>query len=103
MIRRQTNNARFEHPPRKRLAELEERPASTSSAGSFFFTESCYAQGAMNGKPLIWIGLFLGSTIGGFLPELWHASVFSFSSIVFSAVGGFVGIWIGWKISGDYF
>lgn len=58
---------------------------------------------AMNGKPLIWIGLFLGSTIGGFVPALWHAGLFSFSGLLFSTIGGIIGVYIGWKISGDYF
>jgi len=52
----------------------------------------------MNSKTLIWIGLFLGSIIGSFIPLLWGAGVFSFSSIILSAVGAFVGIWIGFKL-----
>lgn len=54
----------------------------------------------MNSKPLIWIGLFIGSTIGGLIPPLWGASMFSFSSIIFTAIGGIVGIWVGLKL--DY-
>ena len=41
------------------------------------------------------IGLFVGSSI----PLLWGASEFSFSSIILSALGGLVGIWIGFKLS----
>ncbi|MEO6536379.1 MAG: hypothetical protein ABIT47_01695 [Candidatus Paceibacterota bacterium] len=50
-------------------------------------------------KQIVWIGLLVGSTIGGFIPELWGAGVFSFSSIILSAIGGMLGIWIGWKIA----
>lgn len=50
-------------------------------------------------KQIVWIGLLVGSTIGGFIPELWGAGVFSFSSIILSAIGGMVGIWVGWKIA----
>jgi len=53
----------------------------------------------MNTKSLIWIGLFVGSTIGGFIPKLWGASFFSLSSLILSVIGGFIGIWIGFKIA----
>jgi cation transport ATPase len=55
----------------------------------------------MNTKSLIWIGLFIGSTIGGFLPMLWGANIMSFSSIILTAVGGILGIWFGYKL-GNY-
>jgi len=44
-------------------------------------------------------GLFLGSIAGGYIPMLWGGSVFSFSSIILSAIGAFVGIWLGFKIA----
>jgi hypothetical protein len=53
----------------------------------------------MESRALIWIGLFVGSTIGGFIPALWGAGVFSFSSILLSAIGGIAGIWAGFKLS----
>jgi hypothetical protein len=49
-------------------------------------------------KTLIWVGLVVGSFAGGYAPLLWGADLFSFSSIVASAVGGFLGIWIGWRL-----
>ena len=42
--------------------------------------------------------MFVGSTIGGFIPKLWGASFFSLSSLILSVIGGFIGIWIGFKI-----
>ncbi len=57
----------------------------------------CYTD-SMNQKSLIWIGLFLGSTIGSFIPLLWGAGMFSFSSILFSTAGSIAGIWLGWKL-----
>ena len=53
----------------------------------------------MNPKTLIWIGVFVGSTVGGAIPMLWGSSTFSMSSIVLSTVGGIAGIWAGWKVS----
>jgi uncharacterized membrane protein YeaQ/YmgE (transglycosylase-associated protein family) len=47
---------------------------------------------------LIWIGLFVGSTVGGFVPSLWGADMLSFSGVIFSAVGGVVGIWLGYRL-----
>lgn len=47
----------------------------------------------------IWLGVLIGSTIGGFIPELWGGDLFSYSSVLFSGIGGFVGIWLGYKTS----
>ena len=41
--------------------------------------------------------MIIGSSIGGYLPLLWGGSVLSMSSIFLSAVGGFLGIWLGYK------
>jgi uncharacterized membrane protein YeaQ/YmgE (transglycosylase-associated protein family) len=43
----------------------------------------------------IWLGIFIGSTIGGFVPELWGAGLLSYSSIALSTAGAFVGLWLG--------
>jgi uncharacterized membrane protein YeaQ/YmgE (transglycosylase-associated protein family) len=53
----------------------------------------------MGSRGPIWLGIFIGSTIGGFIPELWGAGVFSYSSVLFSSIGAFVGLWIGFKLS----
>jgi len=53
----------------------------------------------MNGKKLIWLGAIVGSTLGGMLPGLWHASMFSLWGLIFSTVGGLLGIWAGWRLS----
>lgn len=53
----------------------------------------------MNTKTLIWIGVAVGSTLGSLVPELWGSSVFSVSSVVFSTIGGVLGIWGGYRIS----
>lgn len=45
----------------------------------------------------------LGSLAGGYMPSLWGADMFSMSSILLSAVGGFLGIWVGYKIYTMYF
>lgn len=50
-------------------------------------------------KKAIWLGMFVGSTIGGFVPMLWRAGLFSVSSVLFSAVGGIAGIWAAYKLT----
>jgi len=42
--------------------------------------------------------MFVGSTLGGLLPMLWHASVFSVSSVLLSTVGGVAGIWAVYRL-----
>jgi len=52
----------------------------------------------MANKKMIWIGMTVGSTVGGFIPSLWHAGIFSMWSIILSTVGGIAGIWAGYQI-----
>jgi len=49
-------------------------------------------------KKLIWLFLFIGSTIGSFIPLLWGENAFAFSSIILSGIGGLIGIWIGFRM-----
>ena len=53
----------------------------------------------MNSKKLIWLLMIIGYTVGGYVPKLWGAGLFSFSSILFGALGAFLGIWLGFKLS----
>ena len=50
----------------------------------------------MSTKTLVWIGMVIGSTIGGFIPGLWNGSVFAY--LVWSGVGGIAGIYFGFKL-----
>ncbi|HEV7121655.1 MAG TPA: hypothetical protein VGN56_02390 [Candidatus Paceibacterota bacterium] len=50
-------------------------------------------------KQAVWIGAFIGSTVGSYIPNLWGASLFSFSSILLGAVGGAAGIIIAWRLT----
>ena len=47
----------------------------------------------------IWLGVLIGSTVGGFLPGLWGAGLFSYSAVLLSGIGGFAGLWLGYKMS----
>ena len=53
----------------------------------------------MSTKSIIWIGMFIGSTIGSFIPSLWGDNFLSLSSMLLTALGGLVGIWLGYKMS----
>jgi uncharacterized membrane protein YeaQ/YmgE (transglycosylase-associated protein family) len=52
----------------------------------------------MTTKRLIWFGAIVGSTLGGMVPGLWHASMLSLSGMILSTVGAVIGIWVGWKL-----
>jgi uncharacterized membrane protein len=49
-------------------------------------------------KQLVWFGMFVGTTVGGMVPSLWGAGVFSFWSVILSAVGGILGIYAGYRL-----
>lgn len=43
--------------------------------------------------------MVIGSTLGGLIPNLWGAGFMSFSSVILTAVGGVLGIWLAFKVS----
>lgn len=45
------------------------------------------------------IGVIVGSTIGGYIPALFGASIFSLASVLGSTVGGIIGIYVGYQLS----
>ncbi|MCJ7805817.1 hypothetical protein MUP46_04230 [Patescibacteria group bacterium] len=51
----------------------------------------------MSSKTTFYIAALIGSVIGAYIPALWGAGLFSFSSVIFSAIGGIAGIVIVWK------
>ena len=51
----------------------------------------------MNTKSVIWIAVFIGSAVGGWIPTVFGGSSFGFGSIIGSTVGGLIGIWVGFK------
>lgn len=52
-------------------------------------------------KKLIWVGMVIGSTLGGYVPALFGVDIFSFTSLIGTLVGGILGIWIAIKIGGE--
>jgi len=55
----------------------------------------------MSRKTLVWIGMLVGSLVGGYLPLAWGADILSFSPLLCSTAGGILGIWLGFKL-GDW-
>lgn len=50
----------------------------------------------MNGTGLIWLGMFLGGTVGGLVPALWGGGLIA--DTVVSGIGGLLGIWAGFRL-----
>ena len=50
-------------------------------------------------KTLIWVGMFIGSIIGGYIPVLFGADFISFASVFWSGVGAIIGIIAGYKVA----
>ncbi|HWA52352.1 MAG TPA: hypothetical protein VG895_04855 [Patescibacteria group bacterium] len=48
----------------------------------------------MSQKTLVYIGAFIGGTIGSLIPNLWGAGFLSFSSVILGGIGGLIGIFI---------
>lgn len=55
--------------------------------------------GVMSKGPT-YVGGFAGSLVGSFIPSLWGAGQLSMSSIAFFMIGGFVGIWVAYRLFG---
>jgi hypothetical protein len=53
----------------------------------------------MSQRTIILIAMTLGSIAGGFIPSVFGAGAFSGWGIFGSAVGGFAGIYVGYKLS----
>jgi len=49
-------------------------------------------------KTAIWIGVFIGSTIGGFVPALWGGDMLSLPGVLTSGIGALAGIWAAMKL-----
>jgi hypothetical protein len=50
------------------------------------------------GRSVIGLCALVGGIVGGYVPEVWGASGFSVSSLLFSAVGGIAGVWLGVRL-----
>lgn len=52
----------------------------------------------MESKKTVYLGMFIGGLIGGYVPSiLWGASTFSFSALFGNALGAIIGIYIAFK------
>ena len=49
-------------------------------------------------KKIIMLSAVVASTIGGYIPTIFGASAFSFSSIIVGAVFGILGIWLSYRL-----
>jgi hypothetical protein len=43
-------------------------------------------------RSTIWLGILIGSTLGGLIPSLGGDGIFTYSSVLLSGVGAFVGL-----------
>lgn len=53
----------------------------------------------MDRKKLVMICMVIGSYAGGYIPSLWGQGAFTFWGVLFTAIGGFAGIYLGFKMS----
>jgi len=53
-------------------------------------------------RQFIFLGMIVGSIIGGYLPALFGVSVFSVISILTGALGDLIGIYIAYKLTRDF-
>lgn len=53
-------------------------------------------------KTLVGIGLVVGSVVGGYIPILWGANLFSYSSLFGNTIGAIAGIYITYRLTEDF-
>jgi hypothetical protein len=51
------------------------------------------------GRSVIGLCVVLGSGVGSYVPVLWGAGSFSVVSLLFGALGGVAGVWVGARLS----
>jgi hypothetical protein len=51
------------------------------------------------GRSVIWLCVFVGSTVGGIVPSLWGASEFGLTSLLMATIGGVAGVFVGARLS----
>ena len=54
---------------------------------------------AVDMRSVIGLCVLCGTIAGSYVPVLWGASSLSFVSLVFGALGGVAGIWVGVRLS----
>lgn len=52
----------------------------------------------MSRKMVLWGGM-IGMSVGGYVPTLWGASMFSFTAMALSLAGAAAGLWLGYRLS----
>ena len=66
-------------------------------------TRKRYTTRHMASKKTVMFGAVAGMTVGGFAPMLWgDDNFFDLASVALTAVGGFLGIWLAYKV-GQYY
>lgn len=55
----------------------------------------------MNTKFMVFLGMTIGSVIGGYLPSFFGVGMISYISVLTSSIGAIIGIIIGYKLSSD--
>ena len=48
-------------------------------------------------KFMVFMGMIIGSIIGGYIPTFFGVGLMSYASVLFSGIGAILGIWIGYK------
>ena len=87
--------------PARRSWRMTHACASSLTPGAGAFKPArLRADAPAVGRSVIGFSAFVGLTVGSFVPELWGGSQLSLSSILFGAVGGVAGVWLGARVSG---
>ncbi|MDP3988140.1 MAG: hypothetical protein Q8P80_03270 [Candidatus Levybacteria bacterium] len=55
----------------------------------------------MSLKTAVWLGMFIGSIIGGYVPMLFGVGLLSFTAIITSTIGGIIGVLVAYKLTVD--
>lgn len=53
----------------------------------------------MPSKFLVYLGMTVGSIVGGYIPTFFGFGIFSYISVLASGIGAILGVWIGYKLS----
>jgi len=55
----------------------------------------------MSPKSAVFLGMLIGSLVGGWIPSIFGADLFSYAGVIGSTIGALLGVYLAYKLTMD--